>query len=1768
LGRLETNRKKTTILIITLIIASSFGSINVSSESKNIVSIETDTNTWSFNSSWDTWECNSNSTGNAISEAYVNSTIGIIYGQPKVNETGGGHAEGWMGHSVEWDCPVDNESGVINISYEYGAFAFLRVNSSGYAHTKLWLTFFIDDMQHEVIIYNNTINEIETVNFSADSIVNWSKNLTLSNKTYTIGVNASYEIEYTGNDTQSIAWLSINIPDTTTEEGDGETEYWAVLIGVDYAWDEEFETHFPFDEDAEGMYKILLVSDHWHWQEDHIKVLTNEEATWIKIIDALLWLDSKDDEDDISLVYYTAHGGSFHNFGIFGDIDFPPKDEEDGYDEFLSTYWTAKRLFAPMTDDLFNFLLDRLDSEGVAVIIESCHSGGMIDSPTWITEFSGEISQDGRVIVTSCGEHELGYVESGVTFNDYMSPGLQGSADDLSEGGNDDGVVSIEEAFTYAGPRYINLTGNKSHPECDDRYPGELVITDVDLPPSIPILYVDDVTIGQPGTSYFFNASSTDPENNTIRYGWNWSKDVFFGIDLLGEFYGWGGFGVGNWSGYYSSGENCTMQHTWNDPGVYAVRVKAQDEHGAERTENCHYVGLWSKPKHFLINAEDEIPDQYLLAAIRTKHLYTGLAQSFKPNSGYLSKIKLKLVLSAHYDYWIDEEQVIEYPLKISIREDLNGENLIEVLKKASTELKKDLAGWVEFDFPDIKVTPDKPYYIVIECDTEKPIYHWTSNKMSQYPRGNAYFNFDGSWENYSHIDFCFITYEPWPVDAGGPYYALLDEQPVQFNGSAFGNPPYNWSWDFGDGNISYEEDPIHNYTEVGNYTVKLSVNDSENITTNDTTWANIRDFNNPPYAPKKPSGPTICKIGKYYDYSTNATDPDGDPLYYKWDWGDGTYSEWLGPVPSGQTHVAYHSWSQWGLYKIRVKAKDVYGGESNWSEEKWVYVRLLSGFSVSPSAYSQPSQTVYFNDQSKSYYNIVSWTWDFGDGNFSYAQNTSHTYGADGVYTVTLTVTDSMSFSNVSSQLVYIDSVQPGITSITDTPDTTVGFGFNVTIRANVTDNISGVDTVKVNISYPDGSSGNYTMSPPTSLKNPYEYVFNDAWLVGQYNYTIWAKDKASNGNSSSGYSFNVSAQANISVCTVKDEYGDNEYVNLTDPPSGGGDNQQMGYELIDNNTVLHIWNEYNSYYFNTSSGIQLTNHYDEYWSHNVLMLGYYNNDEWNLLYRTDQLTGFNKDIDTDDETYVNATLWKDLTHNGYDFRLAIRYHLKVNDYDLTIIPYIKNLGQAIPYDLGFGWEINDIKIANTTKDNYLQIYNGSGFEKIRLNQTLDRNFTNMDFNTTIKLICTNPPTHHLSRSLYLSWDRNLTYKVTVKSRSNQYNAPTTLFIRVGTLDVGQEKFTMMHWLDSDDWLGIDSSHYHDHCGDYEEIGYRLIDALDGIGMWIHDYGENHWFILDLGQTYTITKVRGRSADDWDPVDCAVYVTEDTGYWGSPVATGISTWQDTLEWQEVSEFEKVGRYVKVLIIETEYGVHGPITFGYWDDPITIFDVYGEAVVPPNNAPTQSNQKIWNVTTKTEKTLNATSVGLYPTSFNITINDLDGDNMTIVILTNESGSWTVVNEFGSNGLSNGTYSFTNTSWIDSYSTTYYISSNLTDGTDWTNETYHFTTYIQSKIENTGSTDIKGYLLMQVQYYNETAEEWVVADDTVNETNPRIINSSDQFGLDTVFNGEVNTNDLSEFGSGSGTYRVYAAFRDPDGNILKCDDETLLVATYEFNITFS
>jgi len=123
-----------------------------------------------------------------------------------------------------------------------------------------------------------------------------------------------------------------------------------------------------------------------------------------------------------------------------------------------------------------------------------------------------------------------------------------------------------------------------------------------------------------------------------------------------------------------------------------------------------------------------------------------------------------------------------------------------------------------------------------------------------------------------------------------------------------------------------------------GTYKLLIEAFDSEGNMGADHSTFEIKNHeqpptNDPPAKPNTPSGQKNGKVGQEYSYTTSTTDPDGDKVYYLWDWGDGTNSGWLGPYNSGDIISATHKWSVKGSYSTKVKAKDIYGKESVWSD-------------------------------------------------------------------------------------------------------------------------------------------------------------------------------------------------------------------------------------------------------------------------------------------------------------------------------------------------------------------------------------------------------------------------------------------------------------------------------------------------------------------------------------------------------------------------------------------------------------------------------------------------------------------------------------------------------------------------------------------------------------------------------------------------------------------------------------------------------------------
>jgi hypothetical protein len=146
---------------------------------------------------------------------------------------------------------------------------------------------------------------------------------------------------------------------------------------------------------------------------------------------------------------------------------------------------------------------------------------------------------------------------------------------------------------------------------------------------------------------------------------------------------------------------------------------------------------------------------------------------------------------------------------------------------------------------------------------------------------------------------------------------------PVKFKDSSLGGVT-GWLWDFGDNATSTEKNPVHVYQVSGRYTVRLA------IQTSDETDLIIKPelilVNRKPLIAEPPVGPTTGKVNKSYQFTAKAEEPDGDPVMYRFNWGDGKQTSWI-----AQSSVK-HQWSKAGAYCVKAQAKDDKGAVSAWS--------------------------------------------------------------------------------------------------------------------------------------------------------------------------------------------------------------------------------------------------------------------------------------------------------------------------------------------------------------------------------------------------------------------------------------------------------------------------------------------------------------------------------------------------------------------------------------------------------------------------------------------------------------------------------------------------------------------------------------------------------------------------------------------------------------------------------------------------------------------
>ena len=233
-------------------------------------------------------------------------------------------------------------------------------------------------------------------------------------------------------------------------------------------------------------------------------------------------------------------------------------------------------------------------------------------------------------------------------------------------------------------------------------------------------------------------------------------------------------------------------------------------------------------------------------------------------------------------------------------------------------------------------------------------------------------------------------------------------------------NMPYpydiaTWFWNFGDGNTSTLDTPIHIYVNPGTYTVTVTFTTIHGCVGIDTLNIHVGTL---PVAGFTASPDTICvdQTVTFVNTTTGATS-------YIWDFGDGGVSGGIHP-----THVYNTS----GTYTVTLHAYN------NGCEDTFKVVDLIHVYpptSLFTAVYDCDTPLmVEFNDAAT--IGATSRIWDFGDNTSSTAINPTHFYNAYGIYSVTLITFNDVSgcSDTLTKQIEVLNPVASFVT-----PDTAI---------------------------------------------------------------------------------------------------------------------------------------------------------------------------------------------------------------------------------------------------------------------------------------------------------------------------------------------------------------------------------------------------------------------------------------------------------------------------------------------------------------------------------------------------------------------------------------------------------------------------------------------------------------------------------------------------------------------------------------------------------
>ncbi|MCK4457487.1 MAG: PKD domain-containing protein [Thermoplasmata archaeon] len=371
--------------------------------------------------------------------------------------------------------------------------------------------------------------------------------------------------------------------------------------------------------------------------------------------------------------------------------------------------------------------------------------------------------------------------------------------------------------------------------------------------------------------------------------------------------------------------------------------------------------------------------------------------------------------------------------------------------------------------------------------------------------------------------------------------------------------------WDYGDGTyenavLTGENDPpdatgmnitSHIYGDDGTYAITFTVLDDDGGVGTASAEAQVQNL--PPSLDM--IAPSSVNEGEDFVLGITATDPGSDDLIISINWGDGTsdtetfYNNGIGPDPPNSGEGVYpftvysnltHTYGDNGGFTIQVTVEDDDGG----SVQEIVTTDVLNlppqiGLPTTPLIFEEGedfSLTATATDRGSDDLEF-SWTFELGpsltslyynDGTgpdpplspwgtfpFSAEDTVTHAYGDNGLYEVTITVSDDDGGSSASTLTIEVVNVEPSVDiGGPYAGDESSPIGFTATARDPGSDDLTllwdwGDGTTDAIAFYNDGISADPPKSPwgtyPFAATHTISHVWGDN---GDFTVTLTVMD------------------------------------------------------------------------------------------------------------------------------------------------------------------------------------------------------------------------------------------------------------------------------------------------------------------------------------------------------------------------------------------------------------------------------------------------------------------------------------------------------------------------------------------------------------------------------------------------------------------------------------------------------------------------------------